>query len=130
MAADVAWSLLEPPALAARMATARPASVVSRTFCWLAIPRVMWCCVTCEISCASTLANCDSFCASRTSPVFTPTNPPGKANALICLIGDREEHEVLLDVPRGGDQSVAEFVQVIVDFRIFEVAAACRESAA
>ena len=56
----------------ARIASASPASDSSIEFFWFATMRAMWRCVTCEISCDSTLASSDSFCASRMRPVWTP----------------------------------------------------------
>ena len=38
-------------------------------------------------------------------------------------VGHREELEVLLGVVRRGHQAVAELVQVVVDFRILQIAA-------
>ncbi len=72
IAADAASPLDAPLPRAARIASARPASDISiESFCAFSA-RAMWCCVTCVISCASTLASSDSDCVSRISPVWTP----------------------------------------------------------
>ena len=44
----------------------------------------MWRCVTCEISCASTPANCASLAAAVMRPWLTPMKPPGSAKALMA----------------------------------------------
>ena len=45
--------------------------------------RAMCRCVTCAISCPSTPASSDSFCAATIKPVWTPMKPPGIAKALM-----------------------------------------------
>ena len=48
----------------------------------LAMPRAMWRCVTCDISCASTAASSSRLLVIAISPRLTPTKPPGRAKAL------------------------------------------------
>ena len=119
----VAWPLFEPPARDARIASASPASDSSSEFFWFATMRAMWRCVTCEISCASTLASSDSFCASRIEPRVDADVAARQRECVDLRVGHREELEVLLRVARRGDQAVAELVQVVVDFRVVQVAA-------
>ena len=72
IAAETPSPLLLPPACDASTANARPASESSQSFFWLSIMRAMWRCVTCDISCESTLASSDSLWASRINPVLMP----------------------------------------------------------
>ena len=44
--------------------------------------RAMWRCETCDISCASTEASSSRVAVIAIRPRWTPTKPPGSANAL------------------------------------------------
>ena len=83
----------------------------------------MWCCVTCVISCASTDASSDSVCVSRIEPDVDADVAAGQRERVDRRIGDREELEVLAAVGHGGDEPMAELVQVVVDLGVVEIGA-------
>ena len=78
-AAPMARSGRELPSSTAAASAASTGSCICS--CWPSM-RAMCRCVTCAISCASTEASSDSVSAALIRPVCTPTNPPGRANAL------------------------------------------------
>ena len=71
--------LLREAASRPRISAAMPTSV---RFESPVMPRAMWRCVTCDISCASTDASSSREVVMAISPRCTPTKPPGSANAL------------------------------------------------
>ena len=85
--------------------------------------RAMWRCVTCVISCASTAASSDSVCVSRMRPGVDADIAARQRERVDRGVGHREELELLPALRNGGDEPMAELVQVVVDFRVLEVSA-------
>ena len=67
--------------LAAMMPSSSEATASSEACCCGAMLRAMWRCVTCESSCAMTLANWSRVVVMAIRPRCAPTKPPGSANA-------------------------------------------------
>ena len=69
-----------------REAASRPSTIAARPtserFESPVMLRAMWRCVTCDISWPSTEASSSGVVVSAISPRWTPTKPPGSANAL------------------------------------------------
>lgn len=88
--------------------------------------RAMCRCVTCAISCPSTPASSDSFCAATIKPVWTPMKPPGIAKALMLGSAMGKEIEAEARVAADGDEAAAELIEVSLDVRIVKIAGLAR----